>query len=153
MRPERFEAFVVLASENYARDNVASGRWPEADALALARAETSALLGKGVDTPGHSLFEIVPPGVAATVGYLWLGSVQRGSVSAAYVYQLLVLPEFRRRGFARSALLEAETLAREAGRRSIGLTVFASNAAACALYASLGYRPMNLSLTKGLQSE
>lgn len=151
MRADQFDAFIALAAENYARDNVASGRWLEADALALARSETATLLSRGIDTEGHSLFEIVPPDIGTTVGYLWLSSIQRGSLSVAYVYQILVLPEFRRHGYGRAALLEAEAMSRAAGHGAIGLTVFASNSAARALYASLGYQPMNLSLTKGLQ--
>ncbi|MFT3820281.1 MAG: GNAT family N-acetyltransferase [Rubrivivax sp.] len=151
MRADQFDIFIALASQNYARDNVASGRWPEADALALARSETSTLLKGGINTEGHLLFQIVPPDLGATVGYLWLSTLKRGSRSVAYVYQVLVLHEFRRQGFARAALLEAEALSRQAGHQSIALTVFASNASARALYASLGYRPMNMTLTKDLQ--
>lgn len=150
MRPERFAAFVELGVAGYARDNVAAGRWPEQDALALARTEFASVVPQGLATAGHFFYEIVPPEVAQTAGYVWLATMQRGSLKVAHVYQLLVLPAFRRRGYARAALLEAETLARASGHTAMSLNVFAPNAPARALYGALAYRPTSISMAKDL---
>jgi ribosomal protein S18 acetylase RimI-like enzyme len=84
------------------------------------------------------------------VGYLWFATLRRGSKKAAHVYQLYVLEDYRRRGYGRAALLEAEVLARNSGHALLALNVFASNTAARALYASLGYATKTLSLAKEL---
>jgi len=150
MSPERFPAFLELAIAAYAGDNVAAGRWTEGDALALARAESTGLLADGPATPGHFLYEIVPPEVAQLAGYVWFATMHRGSRTVAHVYQLLVLPAFRRRGYGRAALLEAEALARAAGHAGMSLNVFAPNAPARALYDSLGYGVTSSAMAKAL---
>lgn len=150
MRRENFGAFFALAVAAYAGDNIAVGRWRKDEALELARAETSSLLPEGTGTQGHFLFELVPPELETTVGYLWFSTLCRGTKKVAHVYQLHVLEDYRRRGYGRAALLEAEVLARNSGHASLALNVFASNAAARALYASLGYETMSLNLAKEL---
>src|SRR5262245_61197945 len=123
MRTERFRAFADFASADYARANVGAGRWAEGDALAQAQAELEALLPKGIATPDHFLYEIVPPEIADTAGYVWFATLKRGSRRVAHVYQLAVLPPFRRRGYARAALQEAEAIARQAGHAAMSLNV------------------------------
>jgi ribosomal protein S18 acetylase RimI-like enzyme len=148
MRRENFEAFFALAVAAYAGDNVAVGRWRKEEALELARAETSSLLPEGADTEGHFLFELVPRDLETTVGYLWFATLRRGTKMVAHVYYLHVLEDYRRRGYGRAALLEAEGLARESGHVSLVLNVFAGNTAARALYTSLRYETTSLSLAK-----
>jgi len=60
--------------------------------------------------------------------------------AVAYLNDLCVLPDFRRRGFARTILQEAERTAWEDGARSVTLHVQASNMAAIHLYESAGYK-------------
>jgi ribosomal protein S18 acetylase RimI-like enzyme len=150
MRRENFEAFFAVAVAAYAGDNVAVGRWRKDEALELARVETKSLLPEGASTQGHFLFELVPPELETTVGYLWFATIRRGTKRVAHVYQLHVLEDFRRRGYGRAALLEAEVIARNSGHASLALNVFANNAAARALYTSLGYETMSLGLAKEL---
>jgi len=145
-----YPAFFELAAQSYAHDNVASGRWSAEDALALARAETERLLPQGIATPDNHLFEIREPHSALTVGYLWAAALNRGVKKVGYVVQLLVLPEFRRQGHARVAMQEFEAIARELGFDTIALNVFASNAAAQALYRSLGFAMTSMSMHKEL---
>ncbi len=147
---EKFTAFFEQAVSGYAADNVAAGRWLEQDALEMARKESEQLMPQGVETPGHFFFAIRPEGQEQLVGYLWLASMQRGSVKVAYVYQVIVLPAHRRRGYARQALLDAEVVARELGHASMVLNVFASNPGARSLYESLGYAVTNMNMTKPL---
>jgi len=144
LRPESFDAFFEAAVAAYAEDNVRSGRWPAQDAAGLARAETGRLLADGVATPEQQLFEIEDD--TGGVGYLWLATLSRGSSRSAYVYQIIVRPEHRRRGHARAALQQAAALAAAQGHSALALHVFAHNEAARALYASLGFHLVSLNL-------
>lgn len=150
MRTEAFAAVIEAAVSAYAADNVAVGRWPAAEALSLSRAETERLLPQGLATPGHQIYEIRDETRADFVGFVWFAVMQRGSAKAAYVYQIQVWDEFRRRGHARAALLEVEVMARAQGLSSVGLHVFAHNPKAQALYASLGYELQSLNMLKRL---
>ncbi len=58
----------------------------------------------------------------------------------AYVEELAVSADHRRRGIGRALLLECETIARRAGKHRMTLWVTAGNVGAVALYRSLGYR-------------
>lgn len=150
MRRETFEPFLELAIEAYASDSVAVGRWHREEAVGLARAETNSLLPDGIDTKGHFLFELIPAEVQTSVGYLWFATLHTGMRPVAHVYVLHVLEGYRRRGYARAALLEAEGLARQSGHACVTLNVFANNAGARALYESLGYDTLRLGLAKEL---
>jgi ribosomal protein S18 acetylase RimI-like enzyme len=57
----------------------------------------------------------------------------------AYVERLVVSPGYRRRGVARVLLHEAENLARESGKETVGLHVSGSNLPALRLYENEGY--------------
>lgn len=59
--------------------------------------------------------------------------------SEAYVERLVVSGEHRNRGMARALLDAAEALARESGKRTVGLHVSGGNAAALKLYESYSY--------------
>ena len=150
MSEHSFAGFFELAVSNYAHDNVAAGRWPAADGLALARSESERLLPAGLATPDHHFFDIVEVESGRVAGHLWMAAMARGSSRIAYVYQVMVKPAFQRRGHARAALLAAEQQARALGLSGMALHVFGFNAGAQALYASLGYQVSSLNLAKQL---
>lgn len=149
---EEFTPFFEQAVTGYAADNVAAGRWLEQDALKLAREESEKLMPQGVETPGHFFLGIRAEEHEQPVGYLWLATMNRGSVKVAYIYQVSVKPAHRRRGYARQALLEAEVVARDMGHATMVLNVFASNPGARSLYESLGYAVTNMNMAKPLAS-
>jgi len=64
----------------------------------------------------------------------------RGS---AYVSNVVVDPDYRRRGYAKAMLEEARATARRTKRPYIALDVLETNTGARALYESLGYRPLH----------
>lgn len=59
--------------------------------------------------------------------------------SEAYVERLVVTPEYRNKGVARSLLHAAEALGRESGKSTTGLHVTANNIPALRLYEAEGY--------------
>jgi ribosomal protein S18 acetylase RimI-like enzyme len=153
MREESFERFFELAVHGYAEDNAASGRWSWQDAVLLARTETTRLLPQGLATKDNDLFEIQLPRSGEIVGYLWAAALNRGVKKVAYIYQLYVLPEFRRQGHARRALQQYEAMARQGGFGSVALNVFGSNTGAQTLYRSLGFAVTSIGMHKDLASD
>lgn len=153
MREESFKRFFELAVQSYAEDNVASGRWSSQDAVLQARTETTRLLPQGLATQDNDLFEIQLSASGDVVGYLWAAALKRGVKKVAYIYQLYVLPEFRRQGHARSALQAYEAMAKQRGFGSVALNVFGSNTVAQALYRSLGFAVTTIGMHKDLPGE
>jgi ribosomal protein S18 acetylase RimI-like enzyme len=150
MVAERFPAFVDEASASHATDNVASGRWGAQEAGALARAELERLLPAGHSTPDHFFYEIKTEPEDTALGFVWFASLARGSIRVAYLFQLLVYPQHRRRGHARAALAAFENLARAQGITTLALNVFGSNVSAQELYRSAGYVVTSMSMHKEL---
>jgi ribosomal protein S18 acetylase RimI-like enzyme len=148
-----FPAFLKRAIAGYAKQNVESGRWPAEAALELSRAEHQRLLPEGIASKDNHIFEIHDPATDAVVGSLWLGVQNRTGLPLAYVFNIEIAPEHRRRGHAARALKALEPIVRELGLSAIGLNVFAYNTGAQALYASLGYEVTALSMRKSLGNE
>lgn len=65
------------------------------------------------------------------------------SSSEAYIERLVVSPDFRRRGLARSLLAAAEDLARDSGKETVGLHVSGNNLPALRLYDAEGYEEVS----------
>ena len=148
----QFDAFVEAAARSHAADNVASGRWLAQESEQLARSELGRLLPKGLETPDHYLYEVTAEADGPVVGFLWFGSVPRGSSKVAFVFQIFVYPAYRRQGHGRAALLQVEAVARSLGLSGVALNVFGSNAGAQALYRSLGYAVTSLSMHKPFEA-
>ena len=60
--------------------------------------------------------------------------------SEAYVERLVISPSFRRQGMARRLLSAAEDLARDRGKKTVGLHVTGANLGALRLYEAEGYK-------------
>lgn len=146
---EQYAAFVAMSIADYAADKVSSGQWAEDQSLDLSRKEYEELLPQGHRTAGNYLFSVLDDR-ARPVGTLWIGVKEYAGKRAAYIYDIWISPEYRRRGHATRALAAAEEEARKLGLFGIGLHVFGHNAGARALYEALGYRVTNINMFKPL---
>jgi ribosomal protein S18 acetylase RimI-like enzyme len=129
--------------EGYAESWTTRGA-SEAEARAKAERDTERLLPQGRDTENMLLSVLEHEGTR--VGTLWLGFHD----DRAYVYDVEADEAFRGRGHGRSLMLLAEVQAIAAGKRLIGLNVFAGNTPAERLYESLGYVSVGYSMYKDL---
>lgn len=89
----------------------------------------------GVDPAQCALLELE----GSAVGFANVTDRMRDSRDAAYVRQIGVVPEARRRGLGRRLLLSTMHEARRRGRSAMVLTVDAANLPAFALYRGLGW--------------
>ena len=161
MRPDEYDAYT--AERELDTVESLSDVLPPDEAAAEARRGTERFLPDGLATPGHRLLvaELSPPlgapcawpaAEGAVVGYAWLGLAEprTGSTETAWLYDIRVAPEHRRRGHAAAMLTALEAVAREAGARSLGLNVFGPNRAAIALYTAQGYEVTTQQMAKRL---
>lgn len=131
-------SFEAECTSAYAQDNVRAGRWPASGGLARAVEEFRRLLPQGLNTPGHLVYDILVHPGGQTVGLLWSAEFEVAGTRAGFVYSVHIQPARRGRGHAKASidLIEARSLARGLG--TVSLHVFSHNAAAQALYRSLG---------------
>lgn len=133
MSPDEFRVFMDGEVEGFAQELVTSGMSIE-QARERSRTLTEELLPDGIDSPGMEFHTAAVDG--ETVGDLWLATGD----TMAFVYNIEVLPEHRRRGYGAAIMNAAARHCRDLGRPVLGLNVFAHNPQARALYDKLGYR-------------
>ncbi|NJP48947.1 GNAT family N-acetyltransferase [Streptomyces sp. SBST2-5] len=143
MTEEEFRPWLAQGREDFARQWIERGV-PEAEARAKSERDHAELLPEGRATEGM-LFSVLEHQGSA-VGNLWLSV--RGE--QAFVFDVETRSAHRGRGHGRSLMLLAEAQAVAAGKRTIGLNVFAGNTPAERLYASLGYRTTRYAMYKHL---
>lgn len=140
MTVAEFDEWSARQWEGYARSWIERGV-PEDTARAKARADRERLQPQGIDT-AHNVFSVIEHD-GVRVGLLWLElareSTVEGGETEAFVYYVEADAAHRGRGHGRALMLLAEAQAIGAGRRVLGLNVFAGNTPAERLYTSLGY--------------
>ena len=149
MTIEEYERWAHAAIASYAEDKVASGQWSLDESLERSAEEHAKLLPQGLSTPDNHLLSILDAN-DQPVGVLWFAVKTTFNAPVAYVYNIEIDPNHRRRGHAYRALLALEEEARRLGLAGVALHVFGHNATAQALYAKLGYTPTNINLYKRL---
>ena len=85
------------------------------------------------------------------VGVLWLSAGPADDPTNWWILDIVVFEKFRGRGHGRLAMLLAEAEAARLGAAKLTLNVFARNAVAHALYASLDYEPTKIVMEKTLR--
>ncbi|HVN16039.1 MAG TPA: GNAT family N-acetyltransferase [Anaerolineales bacterium] len=152
MTEEEFQNFLARDIKEYAEENVKAGYWAETEAMEKSRQDHERLLPDGLATKDHYLFTIESDN-GERVGMLWLRVDLASPVPSGFIFDLYVDEAFRRKGYAKQAMLELEKRARELGLKRLALHVFAHNTGAKALYNQLNYKIGSLNMTKDLSSD
>jgi ribosomal protein S18 acetylase RimI-like enzyme len=135
MSPAEFEPWLEAHVQSYAESNLARSGGDHGLALARSREEFARFLPDGLETADAAVLVLSWDG--QRIGDLWLQHRLPGEET--FVFDLEILPDRRREGHGRWAMVLIEQLARQAGDRQVGLHVFGDNAAARRLYASQGF--------------
>jgi ribosomal protein S18 acetylase RimI-like enzyme len=148
MTEAEYADYLPDAEDEYAQEIHASGAMSEAEAREKSREDYARLLPQGLSSPGCHLWTAYDG--PTPVALLWLKVSERTEGASAFVYDVQVRPELRRRGYGRAVMLAAEELCREHGVTSLGLNVFGGNHAARSLYEQLGFTTTAVQMVKPL---
>ncbi len=138
MTRAEYEVFRAGQEAAYADELARSGTVPAAEARQRADSEMAELLPEGWETPDQLLYTGYAGGVP--VGYLWLQEETDSAGLHAFVCDITVYEQLRRRGHGRAMMRAAERICRQRGAVAVRLAVFGFNHGARALYDQLGYR-------------
>lgn len=136
--------------ERYAHDQVRCGRWQAEESIAKSEAEFNRLLPQGWSTPTHHIYAIACASTEQVIGTLWV-NVPEGTAHTAFICDLQIRADWRRKGYARKALVDLEALLQGNGVSSIGLHAFSHNSGAISLYEQLGFRTTSINMHKALE--
>ena len=143
MTEAEFEAWLAAETDGYARVWIERGV-PGTEAHEMSRRGHAMVLPQGLATEGMR-FSVLEHD-RTPVGTLWVALPE----DKAYVYDVEADAAHRGQGHGRTLMLLAEAQAIDAGRRVLGLNVFAGNTPAERLYESLGYETTQDTLYKPL---
>jgi ribosomal protein S18 acetylase RimI-like enzyme len=149
MSPAEYDEFVRVSIIDYAESKRRAGQWTSAEALEQSRQEFARILPTGMSTPGH-LFYTIRRDDGLRVGVIWIAVPPARGPRGAYIYELAVEEDHRRRGYAEGALRAAEVIAAQHGQSMIELNVFGFNSGAQALYVKIGYEVVATYMRKTL---
>jgi ribosomal protein S18 acetylase RimI-like enzyme len=152
MTADEFREFRSALVISYAASHVEAGDWSAAEAQQRAADDMDALLPQGAGTPGHLVLTALAPG-GQPAGHLWIKLNQTPHNGGAWLYDIVVAPQYRGQGYGRALLAAAERETARHGGRSLGLNVFGANAVARHLYESAGYLTTALQMRKALSED
>ena len=139
-----------LSRERYTADMVQHGGFALENARAKSEKDFALTMPDGLATAGQHVFAVEAPD-GEVVGHVWLGEREtRDEGRVAFVYELRIDENRRRRGYGRDAMLLLEDEARSLGLDRIELNVFGGNDVARGLYRSLGYHDRWVTMGKQL---
>jgi ribosomal protein S18 acetylase RimI-like enzyme len=152
MNEKSFSDYRKQAIPAYAKDNVESGRWQEADALERSKQDFQRLLPEGLASKNNYLFNVIDNKSDKYVGHVWVKVEDNIGTKSAFIYDIEIYELYRRKGYAKSALSNIENVVEALGATSLGLHVFHYNEAAMALYDSVGYQVVSHNMKKQLSA-
>ena len=138
------------AIPSYAEDMARIGAWSQAEAMDRSRDDLEKLLPSGLETPDQYLLAIVSD-EGSEVGAVWYGTRPSPRGPSGFIWWLEIFETFRRKGYAKGALLELEKHAASNGVTHLGLNVFSHDEPAVALYRKLGYKATSFNMEKRLE--
>ncbi|WP_432454199.1 MULTISPECIES: GNAT family N-acetyltransferase [unclassified Agarivorans] len=148
MNDESFSKYQNIMIPAYANENVQSGRWDKSGALERSKNECFNLLPEGLKSKNNYLFDVIENTSGDHAGYIWVKVEDQASSKSAFIYDVGIYENYRRKGYAKSALHLIEKVVAEQGVTSIGLHVFNQNTGAQYLYNSIGYQMVSHNMRK-----
>lgn len=145
-----FEFFREHSITDFAEQILRSGLSRDGQEVALAEQTFSQLLPEGLQTCNNYLFEIKDVVLGERVGAIWIGVTEEG-LREGFIFDLLIHRQYRRKGYAKLAMLKIEEFFLTLNISSIALEVYFENAGARRLYGELGYGVISQSMRKLLK--
>jgi ribosomal protein S18 acetylase RimI-like enzyme len=150
MTEDEYPTYRDAAVRGYAEDKLRSGDWAGRDALTLSSQAFHRFAPSGIQTPDQHFFTVHDAATDAKVGWLWFQVRDDGAYRTAYLCDLVIFDEYRRRGYGIACLAELDAQAKALGIGRLGLHVFGHNTEALALYQRCGYKITTYAMAKDL---
>lgn len=144
------ESHLAQTISHYAEELIETGFWSEHAAQQKAETETMAAVDKGNGNSSLHWLLIKHSGLNQTIGYLWFSVIEQFGHTFAFISDIEIKPEFRRKGFAKETFKALERTLQGLGVYDIRLHVFRQNNAAQALYHQLGFEATSTHMRKTL---
>ena len=144
-----FSAYSNNSLEEYARDRIITDYQTLEEAKLHAQNSFKQNLPQGLTTRDHYFYDLRDSSTGETVGHAWLKV--DSSARLAWLYDILIFTNQRRKGYGRSAMRALFTQAKDLGARVFWLNVMGHNEAAQKLYQHLNMQTAAIHLNMLLE--
>lgn len=147
MRTDELPGHIERSRAEYQQDLEQNGGLPAEQARAKAARDVGSLFPDGRPAEGQHVFVIEDAASGDAIGRLHFAERPPGS-GTAWLYDIAIDERMRGRGLGRQAMLLFEAEVKQRGFCRIELNVFGGNERARALYRSLGYQELAVTMGK-----
>lgn len=141
---QEFQEYLAFMISDHAREITKNFNLTLQAALEESEMMMSDLWKDGLLTEGQYLYNIQDSTTYEKVGILWYGLIPE--INQAYVYHIFIDDLHRRKGYGKKTLEILQSMLKQSGIESIGLSVFGKNDVAYQLYKKLGYKNTRISM-------
>jgi ribosomal protein S18 acetylase RimI-like enzyme len=142
MESSDYEVFIENTKQGFMQDKIRNKEWLSEEAREKVKEVFEHILPQGINTAKQH-FKVISAG-QEKAGYLWFELREVNNATVLYIYFIIIVPEYRRRGIAKKTLELLKAEARSLGASSIGLHVFGFNEGALELYKQTGFVARNI---------
>lgn len=121
----------------------------QSEALKIAKKSFDTLLPDGHPAAPDQFLYVIEES-RQIIGVLWFGIKRDRQIPEAYVWDIVIKPIFRGKGFGKQAILALEEEVKSMGLSRISLNVFGHNDVAQRMYKRLAYRTVSSVMAKNL---
>ena len=150
MTAAEYDIFLEHEIQEYARERTEAGYWTEAEALEESRKAHHALLPEGLKTSNQCIYTVQETERGEAVGVIWLQATLNSPRPSGFILDLEIDEPFRRKGYARQAMLQLEAVANGMGCSSLACMCLPTIRRPCAIRRILGYTVASLNMLKPL---
>ena len=147
MTQVEFDVYLPSLVEGYAQERAAAAHTPLEVERETSRSQIASLLKAGLATANQHVWRLAAEG-GEPVGILWVDVSE--TEQRAFIYDFVIEPAFRGKGYGKQALEALETELRPKGVRRILLNVFGHNQVARHLYERSGYGMVAITMQKDI---
>jgi ribosomal protein S18 acetylase RimI-like enzyme len=151
MNESEFQAYREVGSTQYLRDSLKADRWSAGEALRVTERASQDPLSEDLTSPNQYLLMIEDDLFGFKVGMLWFEVCDEGAGSIAFVHDMKIFEQFRRRHYGTYAFYALEAYVRRLGLTTIRFHVFGDNLAARTMYEKLGFITTDVVMEKTLR--
>ena len=151
MNESEFQAYREVGSAQYMRASLKADRWPAGETLLATERVSQHPLLEDLTSPNQYLLMIEDELFGFKVGLLWFEVRDEGAGPIAFVYDMRIFEQFRRRHYGTYAFRALEAYVHRLGLTTIRFHVFGDNLAARTMYEKLGFITTDVVMEKTLR--
>ncbi|ANC76375.1 hypothetical protein ABE65_005980 [Fictibacillus phosphorivorans] len=141
---QEFQEYLAFMISDYANEITNNFNLTLQSAIEESEMMMNDLWKEGLLTEGQYLNNILDSKTHEKVGIVWYGLIPE--INQAYVYHIFIDDLHRRKGYGKNTLEMLQSMLKQSGIKSMGLSVFGKNEVAYQLYKKLGYKNTRISM-------